>query len=98
MVERFMGDDDTAGVAGGVTGHSLELFSAVQQAFGFGVVIVDLFQFRHLGDGLIERGEHGDEFGHPVAIGIGESEHAADVANGRPGRHTRCRSRAGHSL
>ena len=82
-----LGDDDAAGMHGGVPREPFEFLGGVDEAFGIGVAIVERFEIGCLLQRFLHRMKLRDEFGDGVAEAIGEPESAPGVADRGARRH-----------
>ena len=85
--DRVLGDDNAAGMHGGVPREPLEFLGGVDEALGIGVAIVERFEIGRLLQCFLHRMKLRDEFGDGVAEAIGEPEGAPGVADGGARRH-----------
>ena len=85
--DGVLGDDNTAGMHGGVPRESFEFLGGVDEALGIRVAIVERFEIGCFLKGFLHRMKLRDEFGDGVAEAIGEPEGAPGVANRGARRH-----------
>ncbi len=87
--QRLAADHDAGGVRGGVAGDALELAREPDQLRDLRVGVVHLLELRRHDQGLVELDPElvGDGLGDPVDLAVAHAQHAADVADRRPGQH-----------
>ena len=89
VVRRLRRDDHAGRVGGGVAGHSLHLQGGIDQLCDLRVAVVHPLQLRRDFQRAFQRHFqlHGHLLCHDIHALVGQSHHAAHVADGVAGRH-----------